>query len=138
MDAVGQHLRTSPQQVFTYKLQQPFITYFPDSDIGHGDDVQYLFNTEYNKTLQRDEDIFVSRIMVEIWTNFATTGHPTPDRSLGFKWAPTLSSNNAYLAITSSPFMKTSQDSRIHEFWKNMPTKSNKRLYPESFEPTVH
>ncbi|XP_063607613.1 juvenile hormone esterase-like [Penaeus indicus] len=84
--------------------------------------------------------------------------HPTPELSLGFKWAPTLSSSNSYLAITSSPFMKTFKDCRnnvflpsapilnywnhylhhifqIHEFWKNMPTKTNQRLYPERFEP---
>nr|XP_027217499.1 bile salt-activated lipase-like [Penaeus vannamei] len=149
MDAVGQHLRTSQKQVFTYKLQhrgehQYVSTYFPSvpdwvkNYVTHADDLQYLFNQEeYNMTLQRDEDLFVSRIMVELWTNFAAKGHPTPDLSLGFKWAPTLSSSNSYLAITSSPFMKTFQECRIHKFWKNMPTKTNQRLYPDRFEPLL-
>ncbi|XP_063600828.1 juvenile hormone esterase-like [Penaeus indicus] len=145
LDAVGQHLRTSHQNVFTYRLQhdgehQFVFGLFPTTPdwynryIGHADDLLYLFSDlEGNKTLKQDEDLFVSRIMVELWTNFATVGNPTPDLSLGFKWNPTSFPTDSYLSITSSPTMKTFEDCQIREFWKNMPTKNNKMLYRERF-----
>lgn len=147
LDAVGQHLRTSHQNVFTYKLQHDGehqfvfglfpttpdwyksckyilstssereiwlhdnwycsvivvqiyefqcltidytgcqvtiiveidelsnVIFFSCSDVGHADDILYLFGqAEGNRTLKRDEDLFVSRIMVELWTNFASVG----------------------------------------------------------------
>lgn len=145
LDAVGQHLRTSHQNVFTYRLQHDGEYQFvfglfnttPEwykGYVGHADDILYLFSQEkFNQTLKRDEDLFVSRIMVEMWTNFASFGHPTPDMSLGFKWKPTSFPKDSYLAITSSPSMKTFEDCETREFWKNMPTKNNKMLYPERF-----
>ncbi|XP_047488287.1 juvenile hormone esterase-like isoform X2 [Penaeus chinensis] len=145
LDAVGQHLRTSHQNVFTYRLQHdgehqfvfglfPTVPDWFKSYVGHADDILYLFSgAEGNKTLKQDEDLFVSRIMVELWTNFATFGNPTPDMSLGFKWNPTSFPTDSYLSITSSPTMKTFEDCEIREFWKNMPTKNNKMLYPERF-----
>ncbi|XP_042858618.1 bile salt-activated lipase-like [Penaeus japonicus] len=145
LDAVSQHLRTSHQNVYTYKLQHrggkqfvfglfPTVPDWFKDYIGHADDLQYLFNNkESNMTLHREEDLFVSRIMVDLWTNFATNGNPTPDLSLGFRWTPTSISKDPYLAITSSPEMKTLDNCKIREFWKNMPTMINKRLYPERF-----
>lgn len=39
------------------------------------DDLQYLFDFKYlNISLSTEEDFFVSRIMVDLWTNFAATG----------------------------------------------------------------
>lgn len=54
---------------------QCHICFFSGSDVGHADDILYLFSQEkFNQTLKRDEDLFVSRIMVEMWTNFASFG----------------------------------------------------------------
>ncbi|XP_042856542.1 juvenile hormone esterase-like isoform X2 [Penaeus japonicus] len=145
LEAVEQHIRTSHQNVFTYKLQhrgeyQYVSNYFPTLPhwvkdyVGHTDDIQYLFSQEkFHMKLQRDEDLFVSRIMVDLWTNFATTGHPTPDLSLGFSWIPTSFLKDSYLAITSSPDMKKLKNCKVRKFWKNMPMKNNKLLYPERF-----
>jgi len=85
--------------------------------------------------LNKPEDLFVSRIMTDLWVNFAETGHPTPDLSLGFKWDPVVAGKVAHLAISSSPAMaQPSYMTRVNEFWKNMPTLVNKLLYPESFK----
>ncbi|ROT85548.1 JHE-like carboxylesterase 1 [Penaeus vannamei] len=62
--------------------------------VGDSDDLQYLFSFDkLNVSLTKEEDLFVSRIMVDLWTNFAATGNPTPDLSLGFKWTPTEASS---------------------------------------------
>nr|XP_045621763.1 juvenile hormone esterase-like [Procambarus clarkii] len=44
--------------------------------VGHGDDLQYLFNAEPGgkSSLQRPDDLFMSHTFVTLWTNFATTG----------------------------------------------------------------
>ncbi|ROT75311.1 JHE-like carboxylesterase 2 [Penaeus vannamei] len=101
MDAVQHHMRdeASGNRVFAYELQHRgehsfFDDIYPLGNVSkdwvcHGDDIQYLFYKETdNKDLTRSEDRFVSRIMVDLWTNFASAGHPTPDLSLGFIWAP--------------------------------------------------
>lgn len=45
------------------------------TDVGDSDDLQYLFSFDkLNISLSKDEDLFVSRIMVDLWTSFAATG----------------------------------------------------------------
>ncbi|XP_042887731.1 cocaine esterase-like isoform X2 [Penaeus japonicus] len=149
LDAVKHHLldRPSGSRVYAYELQHRgqyglFDDIVPPSNISqhwvvHSDDLQYLFDKVINdKTLTRSEDLFVSRIMVDLWTNFAATGNPTPDLSLGFKWAPMSSAKESYLAITLSPSMADFENQKVQEFWRNIPTKTNKLLYPDRFLPT--
>nr|XP_027222874.1 uncharacterized protein LOC113814992 [Penaeus vannamei] len=102
--------------------------------VGDSDDLQYLFSFDkLNVSLTKEEDLFVSRIMVDLWTNFAATGNPTPDLSLGFKWTPTEASSLSYLGITSAPAMKVYDREQDIEFWRNLPRKMNKLLYPDRF-----
>ncbi|XP_042209759.1 venom carboxylesterase-6-like isoform X1 [Homarus americanus] len=124
----GQHsftdLRTSYQN-----------TTIHENCVGHADDLQYLFNVLPNiyPPLERPADLFMRQIMVTLWTNFAATGNPTPDGSLGFRWWPTTQSRQWYLALTTSPTMTDDLPDKDLEFWNNMPTKKNKLLYPERF-----
>ncbi|XP_069973830.1 cocaine esterase-like [Penaeus vannamei] len=149
MDAVQHHMRdeASGNRVFAYELQHRgehsfFDDIYPLGNVSkdwvcHGDDIQYLFYKETdNKDLTRSEDRFVSRIMVDLWTNFASAGHPTPDLSLGFIWAPMTSASESYLAITPAPFMEDYQNQEVLEFWRNMPTRTNKLLYKDRFTPS--
>ncbi|XP_042869255.1 cholinesterase-like [Penaeus japonicus] len=146
LNAVKHHLLEGApdNRVFTYELQHrgehsTFDDFYPPSNMSkdwvfHGDDLQYLFYKK-NQSLTKGEDLFVSRIMVDLWTNFAASGHPTPDLALGFKWEPMTSAEESYLAITSSPSMEAFENQQVQEFWRNMPMKTNKLLYPDRFLP---
>ncbi|XP_027223730.2 venom carboxylesterase-6 [Penaeus vannamei] len=133
----------SGSKVFLYQLQHRGQFSFSDvfnisigpGWVGHMDDIQYLFyNTTDFQPLQRDADVFVSRIMATLWANFAKTGHPTPDQSLGFRWSPASESDLRHLAINTTPKMIKSPFILKREFWKNLPIKNNKLLYPELFQ----
>nr|XP_027216349.1 carboxylesterase 5A-like [Penaeus vannamei] len=100
VEAVEHHARDAAFgfRAFAYELQHRGEHAFSDlfrgpspawnlAYVGDSDDLQYLFSFDkLNVSLTKEEDLFVSRIMVDLWTNFAATGNPTPDLSLGFKW----------------------------------------------------
>ncbi|XP_063595267.1 cholinesterase 2-like [Penaeus indicus] len=121
------------QYTFTELYMGPAPEWMLDN-VSHMDDLQYLFSFDnLNISMSKEEDFFVSRIMVDLWTNFAATGNPTPDMSMGFKWTPTDDSKVSYLGITSSPTMQVFDDVQTLEFWRNLPKKVNKLLYPDRF-----
>ncbi|ROT73662.1 JHE-like carboxylesterase 1 [Penaeus vannamei] len=147
----GEHafsdLFRGPSPAWNLACEEPFLGDKRLSRIcyvGDSDDLQYLFSFDkLNVSLTKEEDLFVSRIMVDLWTNFAATGNPTPDLSLGFKWTPTEASSLSYLGITSAPAMKVYDREQVRrsasksisdiEFWRNLPRKMNKLLYPDRF-----
>lgn len=101
----------------------------------HGDDLLHLFNipSPAPGPLAQPADLFMRDIILTLWTNFAATGNPTPDGSLGFRWCPTSETNQWYLALNTSPVMKRDSSENMLEFWRNMPTKKNLLLHPERF-----
>ncbi|KAK7066842.1 hypothetical protein SK128_000816, partial [Halocaridina rubra] len=116
-ESVTFHSRDSAhgKHVYFYELQHRGLASFGDLYnlsfgehwISHGDDLQYLFNDlSYYPPLQRKDDLMVSKIMLTLWSNFAATGNPTPNQSLGFRWAPVNGSCLHYLGITTSPNMQ--------------------------------
>ncbi|XP_047488696.1 uncharacterized protein LOC125039021 [Penaeus chinensis] len=147
VETIEHHARDAAfgYRVFAYELQHRGEHAFSDlfrgpspawnlAYVGDSDDLQYLFSFDkFNISLSKDEDLFVSRIMVDLWTNFAATGNPTPDLSLGFKWTPTSASSLSYLGLTSAPAMKVYDRDQDIEFWRNLPRKMNKLLYPDRF-----
>lgn len=71
----------------------------------HADELQYLFSWEevLPSTVPTQRDIAIREAMVEMWTNFATHGNPTPSGSKLPKWVPTESHDSwNYLKIGSS------------------------------------
>ncbi|XP_042888719.1 venom carboxylesterase-6-like [Penaeus japonicus] len=146
LDVVRHHQRDESfgNRVYAYELQHrgehSFLDLFVEPSevakewVSHGDDLQYLFEafTE-NLTLSRSDDLLVARIVVDLWTNFAATGHPTPDLALGFRWEPTTQHRDAFLSITTSPDMKEFSNQGTQRFWNNMPTEANKLLDPARF-----
>ncbi|XP_047495001.1 venom carboxylesterase-6-like [Penaeus chinensis] len=147
VDAVEEHTKSAAfgYHIYTYELEhigehkmlELFFGPSPDfakNWVGHGDDLQYLFSSMLgNKTMTNNEDLFVRRIMLDLWVNFASTGNPTPDLSLGFKWTPMSHPRDSQLAINLIPFMKDFSYHQVYDFWRNMPTKKNKLLYPKRF-----
>ncbi|XP_050727496.1 esterase E4-like [Eriocheir sinensis] len=106
--------------------------------VNHGDDLFYLFTpgpllglpSEPPQSLQRPDDLAVSDIMTTLWTNFATTGNPTPDDSLGFKWEPSTADNLHYLSLTPSPSMQPDNRKEVRKFHNSLPTTKNLILHP--------
>ncbi|XP_045131337.1 juvenile hormone esterase-like isoform X2 [Portunus trituberculatus] len=85
--------------------------------VSHVDDLYYLFRggnlltpptapEDRPKDLQRPDDLALRDIITTLWTNFAATGNPTPDGSLGFTWEPSTANNLHYLSLTPSPSMQ--------------------------------
>lgn len=116
-----------------YRGERSFSDYF-DTDTGHHwvshvDDLFYLFTGAGTiwKTLEMEEDLKLRDIITQLWANFAATGTPTPDDSLGFIWeasSPTLQ----HLSLTPTPTMQPDKRKEVRAFWKSLPTKQNNLL----------
>ncbi|XP_071547573.1 venom carboxylesterase-6-like [Panulirus ornatus] len=100
--------------------------------VAHGDDLIYLFtDVMYIPPLEAPEDVFFSDIMLTLWTNFATTGMPTHDYSMGFMWKPISPSCLQYLSLSLVPTMKPDTNAEIRKFYQDLPTLQNTILHPE-------
>nr|XP_053656292.1 bile salt-activated lipase-like [Cherax quadricarinatus] len=69
--------------------------------------------------------------MTTLWTNFATTGNPTPDDSLGFIWEPVTDGNLHYLALNPRPTMEADIRQEVRRFHSSLPTLVNLALHPQ-------
>ncbi|KAK8732251.1 hypothetical protein OTU49_006995, partial [Cherax quadricarinatus] len=102
--------------------------------VSHGDDLLYLFNgggVWAALHFSNPDDLYVRDLFTQLWFNFAATGSPTPDDSLGFIWSPTTPSAPYHLNLNSKPSMVPDSHSEMMEFWTSLPTKENLILYPE-------
>ncbi|KAG7153844.1 putative JHE-like carboxylesterase 1-like [Homarus americanus] len=66
-----------------------------------------------------------------MWTNFAATGNPTPDGSLGFTWEPATEDNLHYASLVLPPVMKPDRRQKVRVFHASLPTKLNALLNAE-------
>ncbi|XP_050720768.1 cholinesterase 1-like [Eriocheir sinensis] len=102
--------------------------------VGHGDDLQYLSNSVFSvPPLERTDDLFLSEVMLRLWTTFAATGNPTPDLSLGFRWTPVTPTNLQYLSLTPTAKMRPDPRTENRAFYTDLPTRVNQLLFPEKF-----
>ncbi|XP_047475479.1 juvenile hormone esterase-like isoform X2 [Penaeus chinensis] len=111
--------------------------------ITHADDLYYLFRggpifapdfpPDRPGDLQDEDDLRLRDIITAMWTNFAATGNPTPDDSLGFKWEAATESSFRHLVLKPSPEMEDDQRQETRNFLTSLPTKVNKLLQPERF-----
>ncbi|XP_042871783.1 juvenile hormone esterase-like [Penaeus japonicus] len=104
--------------------------------ITHADDLQYLFSggslfPENSEELMGTDDLKLRDIITTLWTNFAASGNPTPDDSLGFKWEAATEDDLRYLALEPSPAMEADRRQEVRHFLASLPTKLNKLLEPE-------
>jgi len=79
-----------------------------DTGVTHADELIYLFPMPLMSLLP-PKDRHVSDMMVEMWTNFAKYGNPTPPEhpsEHGVPHWPTVSQANSYLEITQTPTVK--------------------------------
>ncbi|XP_049877694.1 venom carboxylesterase-6-like isoform X2 [Pectinophora gossypiella] len=89
----------------------------------HGDEMGYLFYfSRLNYRLDDDStELAVSKRMVDMWTNFAKTGNPTPpdtDGKVDLKWLPVNDTKRVtYLDITGQFTLKTEPEARRVRLW---------------------
>ncbi|VVC91510.1 unnamed protein product [Leptidea sinapis] len=91
----------------------------------HGDEMGYLFYfSRFNYRLDDNSpELAVSKKMVQMWTNFAKTGNPTPpvdyESVVNFKWNPVNDTrhNINYLDITGNFTLRTDPEPKRVRFW---------------------
>lgn len=107
--------------------------------ISHLDDLFYLFEGgDLFKPIEGEDDLRLREIMLKLWTNFAATGNPTPDDSLGFKWEPMKEGSMKYLALQPKPAMEDDYRQETRNFWYSLPLKQNIFLHPERVPNLVY
>jgi len=98
-----------------------------DWGVSHLDDLIYLFNntSTYPTLKTTDEDYKVSRIMIDLWTNFAKIGEPVqtlPDGKLNHLWKPVQTGTHdlEYLEINLTPKMISDPFHQRVKFWSSL------------------
>ncbi|KAA0200396.1 Esterase B1, partial [Hyalella azteca] len=105
--------------------------------VNHGDDLIYLFSGPSDhpwlgQELKSAEDLAMRDLMVDLWTNFAITGNPTPDGHPA-EWRPYTPDAPHVFIIDERPAMDESDPKKeLREFWRQLPLKINLVLFPES------
>ncbi|KAL7638065.1 UNVERIFIED_CONTAM: hypothetical protein RMT77_011690 [Armadillidium vulgare] len=94
--------------------------------ITHADDLVYL---SYDKKssrlkLENEDDLKVREIFVNLWTNFAKTGNPTPSGS-DFTWKEATPESFQHLSLTTTPVMQEDNFKTKREFWSSLKTSQN-------------
>lgn len=133
------------KKIYLYELNhrgQHSFGNFYDADVGenwvaHVDEIFYLFTGENVlwKPLERKADLKLRDIITKLWFNFASTGNPTPDDSLGFIWEAASEDNIHHLALNPSPSMENDHRQEVRKFVESLPTKQNFLLHPELVSP---
>ncbi|XP_068238247.1 venom carboxylesterase-6-like isoform X2 [Palaemon carinicauda] len=109
--------------------------------VSHGDDLYYLFRggpllqpfeplTENPTDITAEKDLRLRQIMLSLWINFATTGNPTPDDSLGFQWSPNTPGDFSFLGLSPEPQMTSDNRREARDFASSLPTDINRLLHP--------
>ncbi|KAJ0180164.1 hypothetical protein K1T71_004755 [Dendrolimus kikuchii] len=98
----------------------------------HADDLFYLFYNELNKDYYNEQEKLREIVfkLTKLWTDFARTGNPTPDSSLGIIWKPYTTSNREYMILNEQLSMGECADKDRIDFWD--------RLYCEAGRPCMY
>ncbi|XP_045493180.1 juvenile hormone esterase-like [Colias croceus] len=103
-------------------IAKKFTPYKNLKGASHADDLFYLFYNTFNKNVF-DNDQKLRKYTYEItkmWTDFAKTGNPTPDDSLGVKWLPYTPAGKEYFSIQKNYTMGTYADQHRMELWNGV------------------
>lgn len=88
----------------------------------HADDLFYLFNARVMpiKVDVKSDTFKIIERVVKLWTNFAKSGNPTPDNSLGVEWKQYSLKDQDYLNIGNAFVPGTAPDAEEIQFWDNI------------------
>ncbi|XP_066153999.1 carboxylic ester hydrolase-like [Euwallacea fornicatus] len=93
-------------------------------EVGHADEVGYLFNIS-TKPIETEADYLTRSRLVKLWTNFAKTKNPTPgDDSAELLqnviWEPLDKDNLQYLDIGENLELKYHREAETTAFWDSL------------------
>ncbi|XP_028171041.1 esterase FE4-like [Ostrinia furnacalis] len=97
--------------------------YFPGgSVVCHIDEIAYLFPVKgINQKINPSSHTFkLIKTVTQLWTNFAKTGNPTPDTSLGISWRQFKANSQNYMDIGNQLVRGTTPDRDEQLFWANI------------------
>ncbi|XP_046677003.1 venom carboxylesterase-6-like [Homalodisca vitripennis] len=101
--------------------------------VSHGDDTGYMLGVEYMNPLETESDLRMSKLMVNMWVNFAKTGKPKFGDAAWTPVSPTtgLTGTLDFLHIASPDNAKpeTSADLGHRTFWDTLPFNEPANLY---------
>ncbi|XP_068630175.1 esterase FE4-like isoform X2 [Battus philenor] len=99
-----------------------FTAYAHLKGASHADELFYMFYNFLNKK-PYDEHARLRELALKVttlWTNFAKTGNPTPDCSLGVDWLPYTLIGKEYLKIEDDMKMGNYADIKRMMFWNEL------------------
>ncbi|XP_045764282.1 acetylcholinesterase-like [Maniola jurtina] len=99
--------------------------------VSHADELWYLFYNYLNEKPYAEQEKLRDIVyrVTKLWTNFAKTGRPTPDNSLGAIWQPYTTKGKEYFKIDETFVPSHRADKRRIKFWG--------KLYEEAYLPYV-
>lgn len=123
--------------LFTHKGAASFTEIFKGGaenhyGTAHAEELQYLFPVRkdlpyFYNSIPTEDDKKLSKLITELWVNFATTGNPTPESSHFEQWTPATKFPLNYLRIgnengESKNLLSMENDlySERAEFWWNL------------------
>ena len=93
----------------------------PELGVGHGDDLPYLFSTD---SLPRERPgtpaYTMIRFMVNLWVNFARTGHPRSDVLAMPEWPIFTETSQRHMRLNSRPALGERLFRQRVNFWKTV------------------
>jgi len=99
--------------------------------VNHGDDLLYLFNFAYFNDTRNPENVKLENKMLDLWSNFANYGNPTPDRSLGFTWVPITPESTDHLVLKPEPYMEADTRCQRRKVFTTFNISANRDLFPD-------
>lgn len=85
----------------------------------HADELGYQFRTFFSpKIVEGSKEAQTVKRMINMWTNFAKCGNPTPEgNNLGVAWTPANRDEHIYLDIGEELVMKKDPFDKRNKFW---------------------
>lgn len=92
-----------------------------DMGIGHGDDLQYIFDGVYGSdyTLSKSDRKFSKNVVIPLLTNFAKTSVPTPalTDAITATWDPLTPTKDQIYRLSEKPSMDAEHKVDAMKFW---------------------
>nr|AMB19660.1 antennal esterase CXE3 [Cydia pomonella] len=95
-------------------------SYINGKSVCHCDDLTYLFSTEKVRVDLTTKSTKLIKNMTKLWTDFAKSGDPTPDSSLGVKWPAFDPKKEQYLIIGNDLVVASHPNKEDFEFWEKL------------------
>ncbi|XP_031354333.1 venom carboxylesterase-6-like isoform X2 [Photinus pyralis] len=89
--------------LFGYRGSESFINR-TNNEVTFKDELLYLFKNDldFPNYIPTKADLEVTHLLIDLWTNFATYGDPTPNESSAKKWLPVHKGEEYYYYIQSA------------------------------------